>query len=89
MLNGQDWSALTPYRAFNLDFDSAPLRSGAGSALPATSAPHGDHSQVPWHPDSPIFWAVGLAVATVLGITGASVKVKAGPLRAGGSAGTA
>lgn len=61
----------------------------AGAALPPTTAGAGDAVSVPWHPDSPVFWLLLLTGATVLGITGASVKVRAFKARAGAGIGTA
>ena len=49
----------------------------AGSSLPPTSVAGGDNAYVPWSPDSPMFWFVVIAGATVIGIAGASVKVRA------------
>lgn len=49
----------------------------AGSALPPVDTVAGDMAFVPWHPDSPTFWLVAIAAATVLGIAGASVHVRA------------
>lgn len=60
---------------------------GAGETLPRTSHMVGDRGAVPWSPDSPQFWAVGLLAATLLGIVGASVSFRAGPARAGASLG--
>ena len=54
----------------------------AGAALPPTSVMGGDHAFVPWHPDSPLFWLAAITAATVLGITGASVRVRAFKRRA-------
>lgn len=54
----------------------------AGQSLPPTSVAGGDSAMVPWHPDSPIFWLVAIGGLTVLGITGASVRVRAFKKRA-------
>lgn len=55
----------------------------AGAALPPTSVSGNDNAFVPWSPDSPIFWLLGIAALTVFGVTGASVKVRAFKARAG------
>lgn len=55
----------------------------AGQSLPPTTTHGGDLMSVPWHPDSPIFWLAVLGVGTMLGITGASVRVRAFKGRAG------
>jgi len=60
----------------------------AGAALPPVGATGGDNSHVPWHPDSPHFWLIAVAAATVLGLAGASVRVRAFKGRAGASLGS-
>lgn len=59
----------------------------AGAALPPTTAGSGDMVAVPWHPDSPFFWLAIVAGATVFGVFGASVKVRAFKGHAGASIG--
>lgn len=59
----------------------------AGQALPRTSHQAGDSAAVWWHPDSPQFWLLAFAVTAVLGVSGLSFRVKAGPARAGASVG--
>lgn len=54
----------------------------AGQSLPPTSHAGGDMAMVPWHPDSPFFWLAAIGGLTVLGITGASVHVRAFKKRA-------
>lgn len=81
-----DYSMYSPAALFNL----SPAGSGgspAGEALPRTSHMAGDRGAVPWSPDSPQFWVVGIAVATLLGIVGASVSLRAGPGKASASFG--
>jgi len=50
---------------------------GAGAALPPTSVGAGDGAFVPWSPDSASFWVIGFIALTVIGVTGASVRVRA------------
>jgi hypothetical protein len=57
-------------------------KTGSGHSLPPTSHTGGDLGMVPWSPDSPVFWFVLIAGTTVLGITGASVRVRAFKRRA-------
>lgn len=78
-----DWwnQRMTP--ASLLGLSPAGGSKAAGQALPPTSVAGGDNAYVPWHPDSPIFWLAALAGLTVLGITGASVKLRAFKGRAG------
>lgn len=59
----------------------------AGTALPPTTAGAGDMVGVPWHPDSPVFWLLVVAGATIFGVAGASVKVRAFKGKAGASIG--
>lgn len=66
---------VTPAALFGLS-PGAPSKA-AGAALPPTSVTGGDRAMVPWSPDSPLFWAAGFALLTVLGVTGASVRVRA------------
>jgi hypothetical protein len=78
---------MTPANLLGLS-PGAGSRSAAGAALPPTTAGGGDRVAVPWHPDSPLFWLLLIGGATVAGITGASVKVRAFKGRAGASIGT-
>jgi len=71
---------MTPANLFGLN-PGAPSKA-AGHALPLTSVTGGDRAFVPWSPDSPVFWLVVVAGATLLGLTGASVKVRAFKRRA-------
>lgn len=66
---------LTPAALLGLS-PGAPSKA-AGGALPPTTAAGGDGAFVPWSPDSPMFWLFGFIGLTLLGITGASVKVRA------------
>lgn len=72
---------MTPAALFGLS-PGAPSKA-AGAALPPTSVVGGDRAFVPWHPDSPVFWAAAFVGLTVLGVTGASVHVRAFRRRAG------
>lgn len=53
-----------------------------GQQLPASTYTGQDKAAVPWSPDSPLFWGGLLGVATLLGLLGASVQVRAGRTRA-------
>lgn len=77
---------MTPGNLFGLN-PGAPSRA-AGHALPPTSVTGGDRAFVPWSPDSPVFWLLVITGATVLGITGASVKVRAFKGRASANLGS-
>jgi hypothetical protein len=59
----------------------------AGASLPGSSHMSGDKAAVPWSPDSPEFWLVVIAGTTLLGISGLSLKLRAGPARAAASLG--
>jgi hypothetical protein len=61
---------------------------GAGKALPPSSSTGADQASVPWHPDSPLFWLGAVVALTVLGVTGASVHVRAFKARAGAELGS-
>lgn len=76
---------VTPAAMFGLS--PAGGSKAAGAALPGTSAVGGDKASVPWHPDSPLFWLVIVSAATVFGITGASVRVRAFKAHAGAELG--
>jgi hypothetical protein len=76
---------VTPAALFGLS-PGAPSKA-AGAALPPTSHAGGDHAMVPWSPDSPMFWVAGFALLTVLGVTGASVRVRAFGKHAGAELG--
>lgn len=71
---------MTPAALLGLNPGSS--SKAAGAALPPNSVAGNDLAFVPWHPDSPIFWLGLFAVGTVLGITGASVRVRAFKRRA-------
>jgi hypothetical protein len=60
-----------------LGISSANQTKAAGQALPPVSVTGGDNAFVPWHPDSPDFWLVVIAGLTLLGLAGASVRVRA------------
>ena len=77
-----DWynQRMTP--AALLGISPAAGTKAAGQGLPPTSVTGGDKAFVPWHPDSPVFWLAAIAGLTVLGITGASVHVRAFKRRA-------
>jgi hypothetical protein len=88
MTPGADYwnSQLTPSALLGLSPGVQTKAAGAG--LPPVSAAGGDSAHVPWHPDSPQFWLVVIAGATVLGLAGASVRVRAFKGRAGASLGS-
>jgi hypothetical protein len=58
-----------------------------GAGLPRSTAMSNDNVAKPYHPDSGVFWLGALLVATFAGITGASVRLHAGPARAGAKIG--
>lgn len=60
-----------------LGLSPANQTKAAGMALPPVTHTGGDMAVIPWHPDSPTFWLVVIAAGTVLGIAGASVRVRA------------
>lgn len=66
-----------------LGLNQATQTKAAGAALPPVSVTGGDNAFVPWHPDSPEFWLIVVAGLTVLGLAGASVRVRAFGRRAG------
>lgn len=82
----QQWNALTPSRLLGINMANG--SRAAGASLPPTTAAYGDKGSVWWHPDSPTFWLAAIAGATVLGLAGVEVRGRAGPLKAGASAGT-
>ena len=59
----------------------------AGHALPPTTAAYGDRQQVWWHSDSQEFWLLLVGGLTILGMAGASLKVRLFRGRAGASIG--
>lgn len=75
--------------AYNLTGLNPGRASGAPAAAPLSSHSAGDMGAVPWHPDSHTFWLLAIGVGTVIGIIGASVNLRAGPIKAGGSLGKA
>lgn len=81
-----DYSQWSPAALFNLNPAGAGLRP-AGEQLPPTSHRLGDRGALPWSPDSPQFWLIGVAVLTFMGIIGASVSLKAGPAKGSASLG--
>jgi hypothetical protein len=83
---GSPFSALNPTAQFGMPVGA--VRSDL-RGLPTSSASTADHVETPWHPDSGAFWLVGLILATAAGIAGASVRLHAGPARAGASIGKA
>lgn len=89
MLLGQDaaqqWNNLTPSRLLGINMANG--SRAAGEALPPTSAAYGDRAAVWWHPDSPTFWLVSIAAATVAGLAGVEVRGRALSARAGASVG--
>lgn len=61
----------------------ARLTGYEGQSLPASTYTGQDRAAVPWSPDSPTFWLIGVLALTALGWVGASVNVRAGRARAG------
>jgi len=90
MLLGQDaaqqWNSLTASRLLGLNMASG--SQAAGQALPPTTAAYGDRQQLPWHPDSPTFWLIVIAGATILGLAGVEVRGRVGKGKAGAQIGT-
>lgn len=78
------FSQLNPYNLFGMSPGAARTDGGG---LPRTTATSLDHGANPLSPDSGAFWLAALIVLTSLGIAGASVKLHAGPARAGASIG--
>ena len=78
------FAQLNPYHLFGQS-PAAVRDDGAG--LPRSRGTSLDGGTSPLSPDSAAFWLAGLIVLTALGIAGASVKVHAGPARAGASFG--
>lgn len=66
---------LTPALLLGLN-PGAPSKA-AGGSLPPTSVTGGDNAFVPWSPDSPLFWLGAFVGLTLVGVLGASVKVRA------------
>lgn len=86
--SGDYWNnQMTP--AALLGISPASGSKAAGASLPPTSHAAGDLAMVPWSPDSPMFWLIGITALTVFGITGASVKFRVGKGRAGANIGDA
>ncbi|MFB7518399.1 hypothetical protein ACWGLK_31680 [Streptomyces albidoflavus] len=82
------FASLNPLAAFGLNTATTQGPSAAGAGLPVTSSSSSfDHGEKPWHPDSPIFWVAMIAIASAVGIVGASVSVSAGPASAGAKLG--
>lgn len=75
---------LNPYHLFG-QLPTAVRTDGAG--LPRSTASSIDHHETPFSPDSGAFWLGALILLTAAGIAGASVRVHAGPARAGASIG--
>lgn len=75
---------LNPYNLFGMS-PGAARTDGAG--LAQSTATSLDHGPNPFSPDSGAFWLAAVIVLTALGIAGASVKLHAGPARAGASIG--
>lgn len=75
---------LNPYHLAGMS-PAAVRADGAG--LPSSSATSLDKADTPFHPDSAVFWLAAVIVLTAAGIAGASVRVHAGPARAGASIG--
>lgn len=75
---------LNPFHLYGVN--PAAVRSD-GAGLPHTSATSVDGAPNPFHPDSGAFWLALVILGTAAGIAGASVRVHAGPARAGASLG--
>jgi hypothetical protein len=80
------FNGMTPTRMLGLAPGTG--SKAAGQTLPPTSHQAGDSASVWWHPDSPQFWVIAFGVTAVLGISGLSFRVKAGPDRTGASVGS-
>lgn len=83
---GSFYGQMTAYNTYGVNPGAA---SGAPEMAPPVSHMAGDKGAVPWHPDSPTFWLVLIGTASLLGIAGASINLRAGPARAGASLGKA
>lgn len=70
-----------------LGMNPAQQSRAAGHSTPVTTAVGGDRQMVPWSPDSPGFWVVLIAAATVLGALAADVKVRVFKRQAAASVG--
>jgi hypothetical protein len=75
-----DFDQLNPWELYGINPGgrTAASSGGGGDVLPPTSSMSGDYVSVPWHPDSPAFWLLILGGATLIGIIGASLDVRAG-----------
>lgn len=76
---------MTPAKLLGLQQGSS---GTPGAALPPSSAMSGDRAHVWYSPDSPEFWLIVLAGTTLLGISGLSFKLRAGPAKAGAAVGS-
>lgn len=76
-LTGNPWDALGGqfrYGAVPIDSPAAP---GPENHLASTATPP------PWSPRNPIFWAAAALTGAVVGLWGASGRVRVGPAKAG------
>jgi hypothetical protein len=79
--------AFSHLNAYNL-FGQLPTAARTdGAGLPRSTATSLDKAPSILSPDSGAFWLAGVIIATALGIAGASVRVHAGPAKAGASIG--
>lgn len=78
------FAQLNPYNQYGMN--PVAVRSD-GAGLPQSTSTSLDRGASVFSPDSGAFWLAGLIIATALGIAGASVRVHAGPARAGASLG--
>ena len=80
------FAGLNPYHL--LGQNPAAVRTD-GAGLPRSTGSSIDKAATPWHPDSGVFWLGALIVATFAGITGASLRLHAGPAKVAGNIGKA
>jgi hypothetical protein len=59
-----------------LGMSPAQQSKAAGQSTPPVTAAGGDRQQVPWSPDSPLFWVAVFGGLTVLGMAAADVKIR-------------
>lgn len=77
---------MTPFGQLGMTPRSGPTPANNVPGIARVAGP-GLHDASPlWHPDNPMFW-IGVAVLATVGLIGSTVRVKAGPIRAGASIG--
>jgi hypothetical protein len=74
-------SRMNPTDMYGIAPVAPALMESSPPALAQSAGPSTFDAARPWSPDSPIFWLVGLAAAT-LGLIGFATSVRVGPARA-------